>query len=319
MSILFVPKSFQTNSLTSSCATSVVTGQKWGKCQRSISLLNALCSANENLDVIEVSYSDNLRGIITSAGEEVFINSNNANEIFGDCPLVNLTAVDVGEIWILLRLVSTGVLRGLEFYYCSPSNYLGAGVGRKSIRTPLTNSSGNWNSLPGLTTEWNNNDLQFKLFSILGFDLHRLGSIDSYEGFPDSQEKTLILADPPTSPFWVERSLRENHELIKLVLQKDSRSEPILRISAICPSTVFSNFTHMYRSLDERWCFLPLGPRIQTLGTLIFASNQLDHDTELEREPRIGILYDFPEPKPDSTVMLSQPENIWQFKIQRLL
>lgn len=318
MSTLYVPRSFRTNSLKSSMATSIITGEKWKHCDRSKALSASLTNSNSNLQVLEIAYIEDLRGLLVDKNHNILINSTDSEKLFGRYPAINLTSVDVGEIWILLRLLSLGKLDGLEFYYCSPTDYLGAGVGKKSIKTPLSSSSGNWSSLPGLTTEWNSDELQFKLISILGFDLYRLGSIDSYEGFPDSQEETLVLADPPTSPYWVERSLRENHHLIKRVLSKESKVEPILRVSGICPSTVSSVFTHMYKSIDERWCFIPLGPRIQTLGTLIFTSNQLNKDLKLEREPRIGILYDFPSPKPSSTTMKSKPENTWQFNIERM-
>lgn len=317
MALIYSPESVLLETISSTSATSILTGEKWSKSQRAKRLDDQLSLHIPNKKLIELAYSDINKGIRVD-NQNVFTNSEFAKQIFGTSPVVNLTSVDVGEIWILLRLLARGILEKIEFFYCTPQNYKGAGVGKKSKSEPLYTSLGNWSGLPELATEWNLDDLSFRQYSALGFDLYRLGSIDSYEGFPDHQEEVLILADPPTSPYWIERSLRENHALIKRVnMEAKSDCETILRVPGICPSAAASLLTDKFqKAAAERWCILPLGPRVLSLGILMFVSNSLERDTQSSAEPKVGVLYDFPEPIADETEMDIDAEYVWRYTLK---
>lgn len=221
---------------------------------------------------------------------------------------------------MLLQLLSNGIFNGIDFYYLTPDEYGGMSVGEIVERREISVSGGRWQGLPGLLTAWNIDSGDFRQFSFLGFDVHRLGSIEPYEGFPDNLNRTYILAAPPTSPCWLERSLRDNHELISKVMQDQSSSTPIARMAGMCPATVNSQLRTIRSrvSSQQRWCLLPLGPKIQTLGALIFTTNQLQIDTSNSVEPTVGVLYDFPTPNRDIVRIENQPKYYWKFHIEAM-
>ena len=250
--------------------------------------------------------------------DTIYANSSDVSDCFGSYPAINLSSIDVGEMWILLRLLAKKEFKGLEFYYLVPDSYGGSGVGKLVERKQVSISMGKWLGLPGLLTAWNIDNVDFRQFSFLGFDVYRLGSIDSYEGFPDKLDRTFLLADPPTAPYWLERSLRDNYDLISDVMRDHYTTNPIERVPGMCPSSVNSYLKDL-RSLaapTQRWCFLPLGPKIQTLGAMIFTSNQLEIDNESCVEPTVGVLYDFPKPNAEITRIDNTPSYYWRFLLE---
>ena len=269
-----------------------------------------------DVEVIHVKYDAEEQSLVSN-NFSLYANSTNATRYLDETPAVNLSSIDVGEIWILLRLLSRNIFSEINFYYLIPDSYGGSGVGEKVMRKEVSVSGGRWRGLPGLVTAWNINNTDFRQFSFLGFDVHRLGSIDSYEGFPDNLNRTYILADPPTAPYWLERSLRDNHELIYDVLQDRRADTPIERMAGMCPSTINSQLRSIRAKAPEtqRWCLLPLGPKIQTLGAMVFTSNQLDFDSNQNTEPMVGVLYDFPKPDQDMAVINKPPKYYWKFSI----
>lgn len=318
MNFLYVASSKRNPNVRSRFATSYICGNSSNLCERSKYLNERFGEDNNNnATVYKVEYSV-IDQAIHSDHFKLYANSSNVSDLLGRYPAVNLSSIDVGEMWILLRLLAKNELQGIEFFYLTPDSYGGAGVGKLVERKEVSISGGRWLGLPGLTTPWNIDGINFRQFSFLGFDVHRLGSIDSYEGFPDNLNRTYILADPPTAPYWLERSMRDNYELISDVFYDSKASKPIERIPGMCPSAVNSKLRHM-RSMavsTQRWCMLPLGPKIQTLGIIIFTSNQLEIDNVASREPTVGILYDFPKPNAEITSISNSPAYYWTFRVE---
>lgn len=318
MNLLIVKHTGRVPSLASASATSFLYGSDCALCQRSEYLNQNFISLNP-LPTYAIKYNTSEQAL-EGDGFTLYANSTNAKQIFGDFPAINLASIDVGELWILLRLLASRQLIGLEFFYLTPDNYGGSGVGASVKRKQVSISGGRWQGLPGLITPWNIDGIDFRQFSFLGFDVHRIGSIDSYEGFPDNPNRTFILADPPTAPYWLERSLRDNHELISDVMQDRVSTTPIERMAGMCPATVNAQLRRLRGTAanHQRWCLLPLGPKIQTLGAIIFTSNQLEIDNNLSIEPTVGILYDFPKPNADMTRVENSPKYYWRFELEVL-
>lgn len=315
MNFLVVKSTERVSNLNSNSYSSYIFGKDSSLCKRSKYLNDRFMEAN-NVDDIQIRYDVNEQAIYNRKFS-LYANSKNVSDKLGSLPAVNLSSIDVGELWILLRLLIKKEFSGIDFFYLIPDSYGGSGVGEYVARKEVSKSRGNWHGLPGLITPWNIDGVNFRQFSFLGFDVHRLGSIDSYEGFPDNLNRTYILADPPTAPYWLERSLRDNHELITYVLQDGRQEAPIKRMAGMCPATTNAQlrFLRSKADISQRWCLLPLGPRIQTLGAIIFASNQLEYDNDNNREPTVGILYDFPKPNKDMTTIENPPKFYWKFRI----
>lgn len=315
MNLLVVKSAQRVPSLRSKRSSIFVYGKDSSLCKRSEYLNQQFLDANDGIENIQVCYNVNEQAVY-SKDDVLYANSKNVRK-FGSYPAVNLSSIDVGELWILLRLLSKGEFSEIDFYYLIPDSYGGSGVGRKIERREVSRSGGNWRGLPGLVTAWNVDGGDFRQFSFLGFDVHRLGSIDSYEGFPDNLNRTYVLADPPTAPYWLERSLRDNHELITEVLYDRIPDTPIERMAGMCPATTNSQLRFIRSKVpnNQRWCILPLGPKIQTLGAIIFASNQLEADNEQDIEPTVGILYDFPKPNKDMAIIETPPQFYWKFRV----
>lgn len=313
--MLVVKSAERVSSLKSKRSTAYVYGKDSVTCKRSEYLNNEFIKANNTLNFI-VQYDVDSQAI-NDGDISLYENSKNVSKILGDYPAVNLSSIDVGELWILLRLLSKREFREIDFYYLIPDSYGGSGVGKNVERREVSVSGGSWHGLPGLVTAWNIDRVDFRQFSFLGFDVHRLGSIVSYEGFPDYLNRTYVLADPPTAPYWLERSLRDNHELIADVLQDKQPDTPIERMAGMCPATTNAQLRYIRSKApkSQRWCLLPLGPRIQSLGAIIFTSNQLESDNNKNEEPTVGVLYDFPKPNKDMAVIEKKPMFYWKFRI----
>lgn len=305
--------------LSSDKSTIFICGRESSLCKRS-EYLNQTFLAQNDIICHEIHYSTDDQAIHNNH-TSIYANSTHVSDFFGNHPSVNLASIDVGEIWILLRLLARNELSGIEFYYLTPDDYGGTGVGECMERRQISISGGRWRGLPGLLTPWNIDNIDFRQFSFLGFDVHRLGSIDSYEGFPDNLNRTYILADPPTAPYWLERSLRDNHQLITEVFQDSHSITPVNRMAGMCPSTVHSQLRDIRSRAprEQRWCLLPLGPKIQTLGAIIFTCNQLEVDTDEEIEPTVGVLYDFPKPNVDITRIETPPKYYWKFCVEAMM
>lgn len=315
MSSLIVKSAERVTGLRCKRSSTFIYGKDSSLCNRSEYLNEQFLNSNKGIESIQISYDVNDQAL--HSDEAVFYaNSKNITK-FGKYPAVNLSSIDVGEIWILLRLLSKKVFMEIDFFYLVPDSYGGAKIGKNIERKEVSMSGGNWRGLPGLVTAWNIDGGDFRQFSFLGFDVHRLGSIDSYEGFPDNLNRTYVLADPPTAPYWLERSLRDNHELITDVLYDRILDTPIERMAGMCPATTNSQlrFIRSKYPKEQRWCLLPLGPKIQTLGAILFTSNQLEADNEMNIEPTVGILYDFPKPNKDMTAIETPPKFYWKFRV----
>ena len=315
MNLLVVKSAQRVSSLRSEKSSVFAYGKGSSLCKRSEYLNQQFLRANSGIDNIQICYDVNSQAVY-SEDQILYANSKNIKN-FGSNPAINLSSIDVGELWIMLRLLCKGVFSEIDFFYLIPDSYGGSGVGRKVERREVSRSGGNWRGLPGLVTAWNISGGDFRQFSFLGFDVHRLGSVESYEGFPDNLNRTYVLADPPTAPYWLERSLRDNHELITDVLYDRIPDTPIERMAGMCPATTNSQlrFIRSKAPQSQRWCLLPLGPKMQTLGAIIFASNQLEADNENDIEPTVGILYDFPKPNKDMAVIETSPKFYWKFRV----
>jgi len=316
LSFLVVKSAERVSNLHSEKSSVYISGKDFSSCKRSEYLNEKFNTANK-IDNIQISYNVDNQAIYNGSFS-LYANSSNVGSKLGKNPAVNLSSIDVGELWILLRLLSRKEISGIDFFYLVPDSYGGSDVGKNVVRNEVSISAGRWRGLPGLVTAWNIDDVDFRQFSFLGFDVHRLGSIDSYEGFPDNLKRTYILADPPTAPYWLERSLRDNHELIIEVLQDRLPETPIERMAGMCPATTNSQLHHIRAKApsSQRWCLLPLGPKIQTLGAIVFTSNQLEIDNKNNNEPTVGMLYDFPKPNKDMTVIQNPPKFYWKFRIE---
>jgi hypothetical protein len=100
---------------------------------------------------------------------------------------------------------------------------------------------------------------------------------------------------------------------------RDARtSKPVERMPGMCPSAVHSQLRNMrlMAPVTQRWCLLPLGPKIQTLGIIIFTSNQLEIDNSTSNEPVVGVLYDFPKPNVEITRIENTPKFYWRFRVE---
>jgi hypothetical protein len=308
------------NNLKSEQSTVFFHGKEASLCKRSIYFNEQFLKTN-NISRIQIEYDVDDQAICTGV-DSIYANSQSQNVPvdWGDFPAVNLSSIDVGELWILLRLLSQKVFQGIDFFYLVPDSYGEADIGKNVLRKEVSKSGGAWRGLPGLVTGWNIDDGDFRQFSFLGFDVHRLGSIDSYEGFPDNLNRTYIIADPPTASYWIERSLRDNHGLIIDVLQDRKSITPIERMAGMCPATINSQLRNIRSKISkkQRWCLLPLGPKIQTLGAILFTSNQLEIDNKVNNEPTVGILYDFPKPNKEMAKIEKKPNFFWKFSIRVL-
>jgi hypothetical protein len=313
--LLVVKSSERVDSLRSKRSSVFICGQDSSLCERS-KYLNQQFIKDNDVDSVQIRYDVDAQAIF-NGNLSLFENSHILTSKLGKFPAVNLSSIDVGELWILLRLLSRNQFTEIDFFYLVPDSYGGYGIGKHVARREVSISGGRWRGLPGLVTAWNIDGVDFRQFSFLGFDVHRLGSIDSYEGFPDNLNRTYVLADPPTAPYWLERSLRDNHELITDVLQDRRPDTPIERIAGMCPATTNSQLRFIRSKMpkSQRWCLLPLGPKIQTLGVIIFTSNQLEVDNKLNNEPTVGVLYDFPKPNKDMAVIERPPNFYWKFRI----
>jgi len=296
-------------------STTYISGEESFLCERS-KYLGMEFKKENNVTDISIRYDVKSQAIFIQ-DSPVYANSSDIDKYFGVSPAVNLSSVDVGELWILLRLLSKRKFSEICFFYLTPDSYGESDVGKYAQRKEVSKSGGRWHGLPELVTAWNIDNGDFRQFSFLGFDVHRLGSIDSYEGFPDNLNRTYILADPPTAPYWLERSLRDNHELITDVYYDRRPDTPIERVAGMCPATTNSQLRYFRAKTpsEQRWCLLPLGPKIQTLGALIFTSNQLEIDNKFGQEPTVGVLYDFPKPDINMAQIDGVPKFYWKFNI----
>ena len=315
MSLLYIKSAERVSQLHTDHSSVFMHGNESSLCERSSYLKQKFNEVND-IKNVQIEYIVTEQGL-RSGDYKIFLTNEKLPEEWGKFPAINLSSIDVGELWILIRLLAQKKFSELEFFYLVPDSYGGSEIGKCALRKEISVSGGGWFGLPGLVTPWNIDDMEFRRFSFLGFDMHRLGSIESYEGFPDNLNSTYILADPPTAPYWLERSLRDNHELILDVLQGKRQETSIIRMAGMCPSTTLSQLQDIRNKMPEkqRWCLLPLGPKIQTLGALVFTSNQLEITNKENSEPMVGVLYDFPKPNKDMAGIEKLPQYYWKFKI----